>query len=257
MINSSEWEKYKDKLAGVIPKDRFVKLDFPRPPVEKIRQINEIEDPTPTISDVFDELGIEGAIPASLLKPTSSGKVVVGPALTIRYVREKYVPRQLMLDSSKGKLGDKDAYAIAQPGDVVIFDNGGRENISTMGGLSVRYAINAKINGCIVDGGIRDISEIRHLDFPVWSRGVTPISGKRRVETVEINGPVMCGGIKVMPGDLVVADDNGICFIPQEHIDKVIKLLIEAVKAEEKLTKALNRGLSMKEMRSIISPDKW
>ena len=257
MIKPSEWSKYESKLPGVIPKDRFVKLEISRPSEDKIKQIKEIEDPTPAISDILDELGIEGVVPASVLKPISSGKVVVGPVITIRYIKEKYVTKQLAIDSSKGKLGDRDAYAISQPGDVVVFDNGGRENISTMGGLSTRSAINAKLSGCIVDGGVRDISEIRRLGFPVWSRGRSPISGKRRVETIEINGPVMCGGVRVMPGDLAVADDSGICFIPQEHIDKVIRLLVETVKAEEELTKALNKGLSMKELKSIISPDKW
>ena len=257
MIKPSEWAKYENKLPGVIPKDRFVKLEIPRPSAEKLKQIRKIEDPTPTISDILDELGIEGVVPASVLKPISSGKVIVGPVLTIRYIKERYVPKQLLIDSSKGKLGDRDAYAISQPGDIVVFDNGGRENISTMGGLSTRSALNSKISGCIVDGAVRDVSEIKRLGFPVWSRGRSPISGKRRVETIEINGPIMCGGVRVMPGDLAVADDSGICFIPQKYINQVIKKLVETVQAEEELTKALEKGLSMKELKSIISPDKW
>lgn len=257
MVNSFEWSKYESKFAGVVPKERFTTLDFSRPRKEIALQIKKIPDPTPTISDILDELGIEGSVPCSILKPIFIGRIIVGPALTIRYVKETYVPKQSMIDSLKGNLGDKDAYAIAQPGDVVIFDNGGRENISTLGSLSVRYAITAEIEGCIVDGGIRDVSEIKQLGFAVWSRGITPISGKRRVETIEINGPVTCGGIKVVPGDLVVADDNGVCFIPVNKIELVFKLLLERVMAEERLTKALKDGYKMEEMRKIISPDRW
>ncbi len=257
MISSKEWEEYEKRLAGVIPKECFSRLKFPRPRTELLEQLKSIEDPTPTISDVLDQLGIAGTVPATVLKPVCIGKVVVGPALTIRYVPEMNVPKQSMLDSQTGKLGDKDAYAVAEPGDVVVFDNGGRENISTMGGLSVRYAINAQIAGCVIDGGMRDLAEVRRLGYGAWSRGVTPITGKLRVETIEINGPVVCAGIQVNPGDLVVADDNGICFIPYSRIEDVFQLVIKAYTAEQELTMALANGSSINEMRLIIPPEKW
>jgi 4-hydroxy-4-methyl-2-oxoglutarate aldolase len=131
MIDASEWAEYESKLAGVVPKNRFAKINFPRPSAELISQLKNIEDPTPTLSDILDDMGIAGTVPATILKAVCPGKVVVGPALTLRYVPETKVPKQSMLDSAKGKLGDKDAYAVAKPGDVVIFDNGGRETIST------------------------------------------------------------------------------------------------------------------------------
>lgn len=257
MINASEWAKYEKRLAGVIPRERFTKLTFPRPDAALLEQLKGIEDPTPTISDILDQLGIAGTVPANVLKPACAGKVIAGPALTIRYVPEMNVPKQSMLDKKAGKLGDKDAYAVAEPGDVVVFDNGGREHISTLGGLSARYAINAGIAGCIIDGGMRDLAEVRRLNFGAWSRGVTPITGKLRVETIEINGPVVCAGVQVNPGDLVVADDNGICFIPGGRIDDVFALIMKAVASERKLTEALASGRPMSEMSSIISPEKW
>lgn len=257
MISASEWAEYEQKLAGIVPKDRFVKVNFPRPGAEMIGQLKAIEDPTPTISDILDEMGIAGTVPATLLKPACAGKVVVGAALTLRYAPETKVPRQSMLDSAKGKLGDKDAYAVAKPGDVVIFDNGGRQNISTFGGLSTRYAITAGIAGCIIDGGMRDLAEVRRLGFCAWSRGATPITGKLRVECIEINGPVVCAGVQVNPGDLVVADDNGVCFIPHDHIEGVYQAVMRAVKAEQDLTQALSSGKSMEEMRTILPPEKW
>jgi regulator of RNase E activity RraA len=257
MITTAEWAEYEKKLAGVVPKDRFVKINFPRPSAELIAQLKSIEDPTPTLSDILDDMGIASTVPGTVLKTTCAGKVLVGPALTIRYVPETKVPKQSMLDSARGKLGDKDAYAVAKPGDVVIFDNGGRQDISTFGGLSARYALNAGIAGCIVDGGLRDLAEIRRLGFCAWSRGVTPITGKLRVECVEINGPVECAGVQVNPGDLVVADDNGVCFIPYPRIDDVFRAAMRAVKAEQDLTKALAGGRSMEEMRTILPPEKW
>jgi 4-hydroxy-4-methyl-2-oxoglutarate aldolase len=61
----------------------------------------------------------------------------------------------------------------------------------------------------MIDGGVRDLAEIRRLGFCAWSRGVTPITGKLRVECLELKGPMECAGVQVNPGDLVVADDNG------------------------------------------------
>ena len=257
MIKSNEWKEYENRLAGVISKECFKKINYPRPNKEIIDKLKSIEDPTPTISDILDELGINGTIPVSVIKPAISGKVLVGPALTIKYVPERIVPKQAILESKSGKLGDKDAYVVSKPGDVIVFDNGGRETISTIGGLSVRYALKAGIAGCIVDGGLRDVSEIRRLGFSAWSRGITPISGKLRVKTIEVNGEVTCGGVLINPGDLVVADDNGICIIPYEKVDEVIELTIKAVENEKKLVIALEEGYNMDKMKDIIPPEKW
>jgi regulator of RNase E activity RraA len=68
-----------------------------------------------------------------------------------------------------------------------------------MGGLSTLVAKKYGLAGNIVDGGVRDIQDMRSLDYPVWSRGITPITGKFRFEALEINGPVVCGVSS--PGD--------------------------------------------------------
>ena len=257
MISSEEWKSYESKLAGVVPKDRFVKLSFSRASKEIIEAYKSIEDPTPSISDILDDLGISRTVPASVLKPVCYGKVVVGSALTIRYITETTVPKEALQTSKKAKLGDKDAYAIAEKGDIVVFDNGGRKHISTMGGLSTQYAINAGVAACIVDGGVRDVGLMRKLQFGVWSRGVTPITGRHRVETIELNGPIVCGGVCVNPGDLVVADDNGVCFIPYDKIEIVLQKLLKDLKREETLVNAMSQGKSYESLRDILPPEEW
>jgi regulator of RNase E activity RraA len=111
--------------------------------------------------------------------------------------------------------------------------------------------------GNIVDCGVRDVAEMRNLDYPVWSRGITPITGKFRFEAIEINGPIVCAGIQVSPGDLVVADDTGVVFVPQKFIAEVIRRAIEASKKEEHLIYALEEGSSLAEIKKILSPEKW
>src|SRR5262249_53486870 len=67
-----------------------------------------------------------------------------------------------------------------------------------------------------------DIAHSRAVDYPVWSTDITPTTGKWRLETVEINGPIQIGDVRVAAGDLVVADDTGVCFIPRDLVLEVL-----------------------------------
>ena len=73
-----------------------------------------------------------------------------------------------------------------------------------------------------MDGGIRDVHHSRSLGFPLWSRDISPVTGKWRAVTQEINGPVSIGGVAVEAGDLVIADETGVCFVPARLIEEVL-----------------------------------
>ena len=99
--------------------------------------------------------------------------------------------------------------------------------------------------GAIVWGGVRDIGHSRGVDYPVWSTEVTPATGKWRLQTVEINGAVMIGGVRVEPGDLVIADDTGVVFVPRARAAEVLKIAQEKHKAEEARCKVIDSGVSV------------
>lgn len=126
-----------------------------------------------------------------------------------------------------------------------------------MGGLSALVAKQWNLAGNIIDGGVRDIDTIRQLDYPIWSSGQTPITGKYRVEAMEINVPVTIKGIRVNPGDLIVADDSGVVVIPNEKIDLVLEKTIEAIEKENKIVELIKSGASIAEMKKILPPSKW
>jgi regulator of RNase E activity RraA len=107
-----------------------------------------------------------------------------------------------------------------------------RDPISVMGGRAAAAAARARLSGAIVDGGVRDIDEIRLARLPVWSTSVTPISGKGLLEPVTINGPISCLGVQVQAGDLVLADETGVCFIPLEIASEVVVRIFEVAKKE-------------------------
>jgi len=250
-------EKYRKRLMGLIPIERIIAWNIPRPPQSLLQELLSYDGLTPTFSDILDSMGIAGAIPGSVLKPVLSGKKIAGPAVTLKYVPERLTPAQSFHEKARAKLADRDAYALTEPGDVVVIDGGGRGDISAMGGLSTLIAKKYGLTGNIVDCGVRDVAEMRNLDYPVWSRGVTPITGKFRFEALEVNGPVVCAGVSVHPGDLVVADDTGVVIIPQKFIGIVVKQAIEVSKREKKLVEAIEEGSSMEEIKKILSPEKW
>ncbi len=250
-------EKYKRRLMGLIPLERIVTWQIPRPPKNLIQELLSYDGLTPTISDVLDSLGIRGAIPGSILKPVIPGKKIAGPAITLKYIPEEITPTQAFHEKAKAKLADRDAYALTEPGDVVVIDGGAKGEVSAMGGLSTLVAKKYGLAGNIVDCGVRDIQDIRNLDYPVWSRGQTPISGKFRFAAWEINGQVVCAGVPVSPGDLVVADDSGVVIVPQRFIKQVIQQALNILKKESRLIEAITAGSSMAEIKKILDPQKW
>ena len=250
-------EKYRKRLMGLIPPERIKTWQVPRPSKSLLQELLSLDGLTPTLSDILDSLGISGAVPGSILKPVLAGRKIAGPAITLKYIPERVTPARSFHEKARAKLADRDAYAITEPGDVVVIDGGGMAGVSAMGGLSTTVAKSYGLAGNIVDCGVRDVAEMRKLDYPVWSRGITPITGKFRFEALEINGSVVCAGVQVSPGDLVVADDTGVVFIPQRFIVEVICRAIEASKKEEHLMKALEDGSSIGEIKKILSPEKW
>jgi regulator of RNase E activity RraA len=249
--------KYRQRLMGLIPVERIVAWQVPRPPKALLQELVAYDGLTPTISDILDSMGLAGAIPGSVLRPLIPGRKIAGPALTLKYVPERLIPARSFQERARAKLADRDAYALTQPGDVVVIDGGGRGEISAMGGLSTMIAKKYGLAGNIVDCGVRDVGEIRSLDYPVWSRGITPVSGKFRFEALEVNGPVVCGGVSVHPGDLVVADDSGVVVVPQKLIKEVVRRAIETSKKEKRLIEAIEEGSSMEEVKKILAPEKW
>jgi regulator of RNase E activity RraA len=113
----------------------------------------------------------------------------------------------------------------------------GLVGISNMGGQSATVAHRAGCAGAVVDGSYRDPEASRERDFPIWSRGLTPITGKWRLETVEINGRVRIAGVSVDAGDLVLADEAGVVFVPFAHAEAVL-LQAERIDAGDSRQKA-------------------
>src|SRR5258708_28302617 len=199
------------QLTGRIARDRIRLMAVPRLPDDIVAGFTALGDATGIVWDTLDELGLPGAIAASLFRPTIAGARVVGPALTVRNVIRARDPVQAARDHVNG-MAEFEAHNLAQSGDVLVID--GVPGISNMGGISAQIAKRQGKIGAIV---VRDVAHSREIGYPVWSTEVTPLTGKWRIETVEINGVVEIGGRRVPGRHLGLADATGICLAPPHH----------------------------------------
>ena len=234
-------ERVKDRLSGLIPPERIRMVDFPRVPKEIIQGFQEIEGPTSIVSDVLDSLGINGVVPASALRPLLPDVIIVGTAFTVRYEPERLTQTQGKLEKRKSGLAHADACVLCQPGDVMVIDAGGA-GTSVTGDLAALNAQKAGFVGNIVDGGIRDADTIRKIGYPIWSRHVTPESGRLRMEAAELNGVVSVGGVRVEPGDLIIADGAGVTVVPHDLAEQVLKEAQAIVAKEAQVVEDIQKG---------------
>ncbi len=233
------------KLTGRIARERIVMLDIPRPGSEVIASFLALTDLAGTVSDAMDELGIHGAIPAATLQPMLPGARMVGPVMTVRNIMQS-VPPTLGAMARQSKQADVEAHNLAKAGDVLVIE--GVAGISSLGGNSADVGKRQGEAGAIVDGATRDIGTARSIGYPIWARGVSLMTGKWRVETVAINGPVQICGVPVNAGDVVIADDNGVCFIPRARVAEVLARAQALSAGEEERNRDVAAGLGVVEI---------
>ena len=231
----------KKRLTGRIAAENIRLMAVPRLPAGAVERLLALGDPTGIISDTMDELGIPaGVIGASVLKPTIAGRTNAGPALTVRNILQRIDPLA-GARAHVNRMAEFEAHNLAQPGDVLVIQ--GVADVSNMGGISAQTGKRQGEVGAIVQGGVRDLAHSRALGYPIWASDVTPVTGKWRLETVEINGSIEIGGVRVAAGDLVVADDTGVCFIPRDVVLEVLDAAEAKAKAEEIRCKAIDDGV--------------
>ncbi len=235
-------------LTGKIDPARIRATSIPRPSDDIMARYRALGDATCAVSDALDELGIRGAVAASTLVPTIPGARMVGPALTLRNILRQEDP-VIAAQRKDNRLAEIECHNLSEPGDVIVVQ--GASGTSNLGGVGTKIGKRQGEAGAIVDGGVRDISQSRALNYPIWSTERTPMTGKWRVEAAEINGPVVVCGVRVHPGDLVVADETGVCFVPRDKIMEVLVFAEKKTKDEQAQCDKVDRGDSVPKLAGV------
>ena len=231
------------KLTGKIAPSLIGSLSLPPLPEGLVAGLHALgPDLSSLISDVLDEMDVARVVPASVLKPIYPGAAVIGRALTLRNIAQGTSPFKGASERIS-RLAEVEAHNLAEPGDVLVFE--GVDGVSNIGGVSASIGKRQGEIGAVVDGGVRDVAECKELGYPMWSRSVSPLTGKWRIQTVAINQMVMVGGVQVAPGDVVVADDTGVCFVPAELAAQVLDRARQVHKAESARHRDIAAGVSV------------
>lgn len=196
--------------------------EIERPRAELVHSLRRY--PIAIIGDGFGRRGIMDAG----IKPLDPALSMAGPAVTV----EVHPADNLMIHA---------ALRLAREGDVLVVNAHGNLDHGLWGEITTAVAIRKKLAGVIVDGAVRDARELSQCGFPVYARGVNPAGGGKDGPG-QLNMPISCGGVAVMPGDIVVGDADGVVVVPASQAEDAIRCAQERLDIETNRLDAIRNG---------------
>ena len=195
--------------------------DIKRPPAATVAALKAIG--AASIASTLYKLGIRNV---HMTGPVSwsRGMTIAGPALTLQFMpkREDLYGDDEYTDPEK-QLHRHVLYH-TQPGDIVVVDSRADMQSGVFGEMMLTYFKGKGGAGIVIDGCIRDYPNAKDLGLGLWLRGLTPnFHTQISLMPFAVNGPIACGGVLVMPGDIIVADDDGAVVVPVALASKVIE----------------------------------
>lgn len=194
---------------------------------------------TASVADAVEQICGKRGFLGSGIRPRINNKRIVGPAATIlEGPSDEFLPPQHALD-----LIDE-----AEEGSVIVISTNGYDDVAVWGGLMTAGAVANNHAGAILDAGVRDIEEIRRdYDFPIMARSVLAGTTLGRFKTLDSNVPVAIDGIIIHPGDIIVADIDGVVVVPMDKADEILKLAQEIDVKELEQAKLIIKEKSLRE----------
>jgi regulator of RNase E activity RraA len=174
---------------------------------------------TSGVSDAMERL----ALPRSAITGfrCTSAAPIVGSAFTIRQVPKHHPATR---DQRLVRHGEVSA-DLAQAGDFVVVDAGGRRDIAAWGGNHSRRCHDRGVSAVLVNGSTRDLAEIRQIGFPTFHLSTSPVASRWDQETAELGGCVVIGGVQIRAGDILLGDEDGLIVVAPGLLDKVLEAL--------------------------------
>lgn len=194
-----------------------------------------------TVSDLHESLFLTGdsGLMTSAMRPRHDNARVAGPAVTAYCAPGD----NLMMHR---------ALYLAKPGDVLVVVCAGPASGAQWGDVATRYALKKGLAGVVVHGCVRDVDTVRGLGFPVWSTHVSSIHPDKRGHG-SVNAPVVCDGVLVTPGDLIVADGDGVVRVPKAIAGSVVDAAIARMRKEDDAAAAIAEGATVWDLSGAAS----
>lgn len=192
-----------------------------------------------SVSDALDTLGLQGAV-VGLSAQWATGRVTAGRVRTVKAAPKSAAGAATHIATP--------LVAVAEPGDVVVIDNHARTDVSCWGGLLAEAARQRGIAGVIIDGACRDVQESAAVDLPLYARAAVPVSARGRIVQQSMDEPIQVAGVPVHSGDFVIADWNGIVFVPAADALRVLDLAERITAREAGMAEAVRSGRNVAEV---------
>lgn len=195
-----------------------------------------------SVADAVEQLYGTRAHMSHQMRPVFTTKFA-GPAVTVLMKKEEHK------DGAPASQGMLDAIDAAPAGSVyvMVMEGEGNADVAGIGGLMATAMRYRGLAGAVIDAGVRDIPQIKRLQFPVFSRGVVPSTSINHYRFAGANVPVMCAGVRVAPGDIIVADEDGVAVVPRDKAAAVLKKAQELDDTEHRMYPFIEKFKSIKE----------
>lgn len=184
---------------------------------------------------VHEAMGRRGSVDPAVCQRVA-GTRVCAPALTVQC----HVGDNLALHH---------ALSLVKPGQVIVVDASGAA-WGYWGEIMARAAIHRGVAGLVIDGGVRDLDGLRELRFPVWARHVS-MRGTVKATPGHVSGTITCGGVTVSPGDIVVADADGVVVVPLSEVSQVSARCQQIEAKEDAMRRRLGEGATTLELLGL------
>jgi 4-hydroxy-4-methyl-2-oxoglutarate aldolase len=193
-----------------------------------------------SVADAMEQLYGQRAYMAHDMRPLFTTKFA-GPAVTVLLKKEEH---KQGATASQGML---DAIDTAAAGSVYVMVLEDGADYGAVGALMVTAMKYRGLTGAVIDGSVRDTPQIRRLQFPVFSRGVVPSTTINHYRFAGLNVPVTCAGVRVNPGDIIVADEDGVAVVPRARAAEVLKKAQELDDTEHRMLPFIEKYRSIRE----------
>lgn len=187
------------------------------------------------IADILDEYGIRNNVMYQKIAPLSQDMVIMGRAYTVLATDVYEVPEEPY---------KKELEAVDSVGsdELIVATTNGSESCGFWGELLSTHAMQHGCRGAIIDGLTRDKRQIIEMNFPLFVRGASSYDSKGRTDVIAHQCPIICGGVRVIPGDIIFADLDGVVVVPQDIAEEVIEKALAKVEAEDTVREEIRKG---------------